>query len=139
MDVAKFLSDHGVKPSVQRIAIMQYMLTHATHPTIETIYNDLVKEMPTLSKTTVYNTLKLLDENGLVQSLTIEENEIRYDGDTTDHIHFKCEKCGRIFDIRFTNIEGAKSVLRAEVEGFHVNRVNLFYRGICKECFDVNH
>ncbi|MBE6341746.1 MAG: transcriptional repressor [Marinilabiliaceae bacterium] len=134
MNVADILIKHDVKPSVQRVAIMQYMLTHATHPTIEEVYRDLVVNMPTLSKTTVYNTLKLFEEQGIVQSLTIDESEIRYDGDISDHIHFKCEKCGKVYDLRFDDVQGSEAVLKTEIEGFRINRVNVFYRGICKYC-----
>ncbi|EJX04128.1 iron uptake regulatory protein [gut metagenome] len=65
--------DHGVKPSVQRIAIMDYLLKNRTHPTAEEIYSALVNLIPTLSKTTVYNTLKLFVEQGAALMLTIDE------------------------------------------------------------------
>jgi len=67
------LMDHGVKPSVQRIAIMDYLLKNRTHPTAEEIYSALVNLIPTLSKTTVYNTLKLFVEQGAALMLTIDE------------------------------------------------------------------
>ncbi len=52
-----------------------------------------------LSKTTVYNTLKLFVAKGIVQELTIEEKEVRYDADTKPHAHFKCIECGNVYDI----------------------------------------
>ena len=60
MDVVKRLQNHNIKPSVQRIAIMNYLIEHRTHPTVDEIYTALSPSIPTLSKTTVYNTLKLL-------------------------------------------------------------------------------
>ena len=57
--VIEYLEEHDVKPSVQRIAVMDYLMTHRTHPTVDEIYHALEKQIPTLSKTTVYNTLKL--------------------------------------------------------------------------------
>ena len=62
MKTYKYLQGYGIKPSIQRIAIMDYLLTHKTHPSIEEIYLALCDEIPTLSKTTVYNTLKLFAE-----------------------------------------------------------------------------
>lgn len=56
MTAYEYLLDHQIKPSVQRIAIMDYLLKHKTHPCIDEIYTALCKEIPTLSKTTVYNT-----------------------------------------------------------------------------------
>ena len=64
MDVVKRLQNHNIKPSVQRIAIMNYLIEHRTHPTVDEIYTALSPSIPTLSKTTVYNTLKLLSEQG---------------------------------------------------------------------------
>lgn len=73
MTAYEYLLNHHIKPSVQRIAIMDYLLKHKTHPCIDEIYTTLCKEIPTLSKTTVYNTLKLFVEQGAAKMLTIDE------------------------------------------------------------------
>ena len=62
--VVERLQEHHIKPSVQRIAIMKYLMEHHTHPTVDEIYTALSPTIPTLSKTTVYNTLKILTEEG---------------------------------------------------------------------------
>ena len=72
MKTYEYLQSFGIKPSVQRIAIMDYLLTHRTHPAIDEIYLALCEQIPTLSKTTVYNTLKLFVEHGAAQMLTID-------------------------------------------------------------------
>lgn len=76
MTAYEYLLDHQIKPSVQRIAIMDYLLKHKTHPCIDEIYTALCKEIPTLSKTTVYNTLKLFVEHGAAKMLTIDEKTL---------------------------------------------------------------
>ena len=63
MNAYEYLLDYNIKPSVQRIAIMDYLLKHQTHPCIDEIYMAVNKDIPTLSKTTVYNTLKLQDKH----------------------------------------------------------------------------
>lgn len=73
MNVYEYLLSYNIKPSVQRIAIMDYLLKHHTHPCIDEIYLALCKDIPTLSKTTVYNTLKLFIEHGAARMLTIDE------------------------------------------------------------------
>ncbi|MCB0402432.1 MAG: transcriptional repressor, partial [Flavobacteriales bacterium] len=65
MDFAHHLSSNNIKPSVQRIKIFEYLHENRQHPTVDTIYKDLVGHIPTLSKTTVYNTLKLFVDNGI--------------------------------------------------------------------------
>ena len=62
--VIETLSNHNIKPSLQRIAVYSYLIEKKNHPTVDMIYSDLHPTMPTLSKTTVYNTLKLFIENG---------------------------------------------------------------------------
>ena len=93
------LSEAGVRPSVQRVAVYSYLCEHPVHPTVETLYASLSPEYPTLSKTTIYNTLKLFEEKKLVRSLKIEDDKLRYDADIRPHLHFKCEKCGKVFDV----------------------------------------
>lgn len=66
------LLGHGIKPSVQRLAVMEYLKTHCTHPTADEIFSALSPKMPTLSRTTVYNTLRLLASRGAVLSLDID-------------------------------------------------------------------
>ena len=51
MNVYEYLLSYNIKPSVQRLAIMDYLLNHKTHPSIDEIYMALVKDIPTLSKT----------------------------------------------------------------------------------------
>ena len=93
------LTDHGVKPSAQRLAVMEYLMEHRTHPSADEIYCALHPAMPTLSKTTVYNTLRLLTEKGAAIQLTIDERNVCFDADTTPHAHFLCTRCGKVYDV----------------------------------------
>jgi len=63
--------------------------------------------MPTLSKTTVYNTLNTFVRSNIIQEIIIEENEVRYDVVTENHGHFKCKTCGEImdFDVDLSKID----------------------------------
>src|SRR5574344_2066456 len=98
-NIHDYLSGFGVKPSVQRVAIMEYLLTHATHPTADEIYMSLYPKMPTLSKSTVYNTLRLLAEHHAILLLDIDVRNVRFDGDISPHAHFMCRSCGTVFDL----------------------------------------
>jgi Fur family ferric uptake transcriptional regulator/Fur family peroxide stress response transcriptional regulator len=129
--VCEHLINHEIKPSVQRIAIMQYLMENKTHPTIDQIFNDLLPSMPTLSKTTVYNTLKLLSDKKAVVSLTIDEKNLRFDGDTSSHAHFKCKLCGAIFDVPIKEKEipvfcGSNDLISEETQ--------VYFLGTCREC-----
>lgn len=128
------LLEFGVKPSMQRIAIMEYMMGHFTHPTADIIFNDLYTYIPTLSKTTVYNTLKLFEEHGAIQTITIDDKNLRYDADISTHAHFKCKNCGCINDLPINNVsiyEGQK------YKDFVITDYQLYYKGYCKECNEL--
>ncbi len=119
---------HRIKPSVQRVAIMDYLMRHRTHPTADGIYSELSEKIPTLSRMTVYNTLKLLVEQGAVQQLSIDDKQAHYDADTTPHAHFRCNVCGMIYDVP---IPPMSPTVAAD---FVVTETHLYYRGICKKC-----
>lgn len=127
----KYLNQFSIKPSVQRTAIMEYLLSHRTHPTIEEIFLALSPSMPTLSKTTVYNTLNLFLENRVVQQLVIDEKNARFDVDTSSHAHFICKSCGKVYDI--FNMPPALFELPKNT-GFSIQSVEISYTGVCEHC-----
>ncbi len=122
---------HGVHPSVQRIAIMKYLMEHRTHPTVDTIYTDLLATIPTLSRTTVYNTLELLCEKNVVMPLTIDKRNVRYDGCVKPHAHFMCRCCGRVFDVELS--EHVRAHLY-DSDRFVIEKVELNSTGLCPDC-----
>ena len=113
---------------------MKYLIEHCTHPTVDEIYNALAGDIPTLSKTTVYNTLKLLSEHGAVQTLTIDERNTCYDANTSPHAHFLCRRCGKIYDLPGVPLLAADNM--ANAEGHQVQEVHYYYKGICKHCIN---
>ncbi len=127
----KYLRQHSIKPSVQRTAVMDYLMNNRTHPTIDEIYLALCPNMPTLSKTTVYNTLDIFVERGAVRALVIDEKNARYDIDVSAHAHFICRSCGKVHDIF-----NLKSELFEfpKLSRFSINAVEISYSGICDKC-----
>lgn len=130
--LAEALKNRNIKPSYNRIRIMEYLTINRNHPTVEEIHSDLVEEIPTLSKTTVYNSLNTFVEAGLVREISIGDNEARYDADTSDHGHFKCEVCGRIYDFPADLVYIKPKTL----EGFKVTQRDIYFKGICSRCLD---
>lgn len=131
-NIGTHLLKHNIKPSYPRIRIMEYLVSKRNHPTVDEIYNELVKEIPTLSKTTVYNTLKLFMDANVARIVTIEENETRYDADVSNHGHFKCEECGTIYDFGIP----IDSIAAEGLNGFKVREKDVYYKGICPGCLD---
>ncbi len=126
------LEEHSIKPSMQRIKIMEYLMEHHTHPNVDEIHSALSPQLPTLSKTTVYNTLKLFVCQGAALMLTIDDKNICFDADTSLHAHFLCTECGKVYDLPY---KGEMNLLGSEViDGNLVKEVHQYYRGVCKKC-----
>jgi len=134
MDAYNKLISCDIKPSVQRIAIMSYLLTHRTHPSADVVYSDLNATMPTLSKTTVYNTLKILARHGAALMLTIDETNVCFDGDTSPHSHFLCKNCSKIYDLPMPS--SVKDVMQMEADGHMITEIHYYYKGICNNCLN---
>jgi Fur family peroxide stress response transcriptional regulator len=121
-----------IKPSYQRIKILEYLNNKRNHPTVDKIFNDLVKEIPTLSKATVYNTLDLFKKAKLARVVTIEDNKTRYDAEVSNHGHFKCESCGSIYDFK-VNMDNLST---DSLKHFKINEKNVYFNGICTKCLN---
>lgn len=126
------LKEKHIRLSHQRIMVLDYLNRNHTHPTADQIYLALQKEIPTLSRTTVYNTLNSLAEAKMVHTLTIGSHEKRYDIVTETHGHFKCEKCGMIVDFSVN----PDSISLSELQGYQINQKNITIIGICPKCIN---
>ncbi|MBQ3068747.1 MAG: transcriptional repressor [Clostridia bacterium] len=129
-DQARRLQERGIRPTPQRLAVYDYLLTHRTHPTADAIFEALSPQYPSFSRTTIYNSVKALMDAGLVRVVTIDPSEQHFDGDPLDHGHCRCEQCGRLFD--FEMPDGLLAPLIPE--GFTVNRQDIFFSGLCQDC-----
>jgi Fur family ferric uptake transcriptional regulator/Fur family peroxide stress response transcriptional regulator len=124
------LQASGIRPSLQRMAVMDFLTKNFTHPTIDAIYCELQQTIPTLSKTTVYNTVKTLSDSGAIQTIFIDEKNLRYDANTTLHAHFKCNRCGSITDLPIKNWQ----VEMENDKELSITESHLYYKGLCVKC-----
>lgn len=128
------LIECGIRPSVQRLAVMNYLLENRVHPTVDNIFSSLNPIMPTLSRTTIYNTLKLLVENGAAIMLTIDEKNTRFDAEVKPHTHFMCNKCGVVKDLDLN-----PPILKGNyIDECEIISSELFLYGYCPECKEIN-
>ena len=94
------LSSHGVKPTAQRVVILDYLLSNETHPTAEEVHLQVASLLPvSISRATVYNTLNLFVEKGVIKALGAEPGSTRYDARMNSHHHFIDLETGKIFDL----------------------------------------
>jgi Fur family iron response transcriptional regulator len=121
-DIVKILRDHGVSPTPQRIAVAHSVLYTKEHPSADDIWGIVKESWPTLSRTTVYNTLNLLVEKGILKSKVIRVGKTVYDPCVERHHHFIDERTGEIHDIPWDSIKvtGVDALKDFEVLEYHV-------------------
>jgi Fe2+ or Zn2+ uptake regulation protein len=124
------LVSKNIRPSHQRLKILEFFHLHHNHPTVEDIFKELKPTMPTLTKATIYNTLKIFIKEHLVEEIHIEDNEIRYDLPSKNHGHFKCKKCGAIYDF---DIEIDDTPAKG-LDDFYIENKSVYFKGVCPKC-----
>ena len=109
-EITELFKQKGIKATAQRIAVYKYLYENRIHPDVDTVYKNLVEEIPVM----------------------IESEKIRYDANPNFHSHFKCRCCGGIFDFtcKVNDIEG--------LDGFDVEHRDVYFSGICKNCKSKN-
>jgi len=132
-DYKDILKEHGISPSYQRLKIYTCLMGTKSHPTAYTIFEKLKEEIPSLSKTTVYNVLKLLSEKGLINEVRIEDHELRFDAEVREHGHFKCSVCGEVSDV-FLNQE-LKQLIEQRNK---VTEIQFNITGVCEACLQAS-
>ena len=117
----------------QREAILKLLRSARSHYTADQVYDEVRKEVPNISKGTVYRNLKVLQEMGLVSELSLNGSLSRFEAKRESHYHFRCERCGRVFDLdEPINNELNKRI--AKKTGFQVTYHQMEFRGFCKDC-----
>lgn len=132
-DAAAILTRHKIRPSVQRVSVLHYLRGVKTHPTVDMIYQALLQDNPGMSRTTVYNTLELLRNQGIVTALDFGEGFLRYDAQRIPHSHFHCDRCGKVYDI----MTPPPNCLGLLPTGFALKRTQLYMSGVCADCMQT--
>jgi Fe2+ or Zn2+ uptake regulation protein len=117
----------------QKEAILKVLKGTTSHPSADWIYEEVRKELPNISLGTVYRNLKLLRESGDILEIDLSGTVSRFNGNSENHYHFRCEQCGRVFDIDEPVDEKIDERI-ARKTGFKISHHRLEFRGLCKEC-----
>ncbi len=131
--ITESLRNNGYKATPQRISVARCVLTSNEHPTAETIFNQVQREHPTISLSTVYNTLHVLQELDLLQELGFNDIGVRFDPNTKPHINLVCRRCGRIIDVDEPLIDEALDHVDRKL-GFKRSGQRIDVYGYCKRC-----
>jgi Fur family iron response transcriptional regulator len=124
--VERTLTRHGIQPSAQRRAIAEFVLCATDHPSADRVFEAARSRAPGISRATVYNTLNLFVQKGLLRELVLAEGAVVFDPNVAPHHHFIDEDTGEIHDVPW----GALDVRRvAPLSGMEVREVQVVLRG----------
>ena len=132
--IVEILKSKGLRVTPQRFAVYSNLLNRQDHPTAEQILISLNQDGPTSSLATIYSSLQALRDVGLVREVLLDEGVRRYDANIAPHHHFQCNKCGKIEDIAWEQVEGIS--FKGLRPGLTVESYELTIRGICDCCQD---
>lgn len=127
----------GLRMTPQRLEIFREVAKTDEHPDVEAIRGRLRDRMPNVSADTVYRTLGLFEELGLIRRIELLCDRARFDANTARHHHFFCTRCGRIEDFVCDEIDSYTPPPAVRELG-DVSSLHLQLRGVCTECQSQN-
>ncbi|HEU4963974.1 MAG TPA: Fur family transcriptional regulator [Bacilli bacterium] len=127
------LKARGIRLTPQRQIILQFLKETDEHPTAEQVYQKIGEQFPGISLATVYNTLNMLKDLGVIRELSYGDLSSRYDGNDSHHAHLVCQSCSQVIDIECPPQE---KLVTAEMQssGFLLNTYRLEFYGTCTAC-----
>ncbi len=124
--LAQLLSEHGIQPSAQRLAVAAYVLPSDQHPSADRVFAEVRSRIPMISRATVYNTLNLFVRRGLLKQLVLADGRVAFDPHVEPHHHFVDDASGTIVDVPREALE----VRRLEgLKGLKVREYQVVLRG----------
>jgi Fur family iron response transcriptional regulator len=128
--VLQLLESNGIQPSAQRVAVAEFALQTTDHPSADVVWSEVRAGFPLVSRATVYNTLNLFVEKGLLRALVLAEGKVVFDPNVEPHHHFIDEKTGTIHDVPWD----AVSISRLQApKDFEVHEYQVVMRGSRRE------
>ncbi|MEA2450797.1 MAG: Fur family transcriptional regulator, stress-responsive regulator [Thermoleophilaceae bacterium] len=127
------LRARGQRVTPQRLLIHRALREMNRHVSVEEVLSDVVERLPNVSLPTVYATLELLEELGLVRRVGEIGGRVLFDSRLDDHHHAVCSRCGRIEDIDAA-VDAGPALEAASAAGFAGGRAGLIVTGLCARC-----
>jgi len=122
----EILRSHGIQPSAQRLAVAAYVLDTEAHPSAEQVWARVRERFPMISRATVYNTLNLFVEKGILRQLALSEGKVVFDPNVEPHHHFIDEATGAIHDVPWDSVDVRRV---GDLKGLDVREYQVVMRG----------
>jgi Fe2+ or Zn2+ uptake regulation protein len=127
------LRDRRIAVTPQRLAVLAALKSRRDHPTADHIYQEVRRQLPAISFNTVYKTLEILSQKGMVIKVNPLHAVARYDGVTGEHAHLICRQCHRIIDLDWEASE-IPALPAKDRHGFRIEHPSLTFWGLCPGC-----
>ncbi|MEZ4870358.1 MAG: Fur family transcriptional regulator [Caldilineaceae bacterium] len=128
------LREAGYRITEQRQAICEYLAQTEKHPTPYEVYADLTAVYPDISRATVYNTLKTLQQLGAIVEINFGANHTHYETDTSPHVNLICLQCHAVVDYHGDFIPTEEFTRLQESLAFQPLAAKLDVLGLCQKC-----
>jgi Fe2+ or Zn2+ uptake regulation protein len=127
------LRDRGQRVTAPRVVLYRVLRELGRHATAEEVLNAASERLPQLSLPTVYATLDLLDELGLVRRLAAHAGAVMYDPRPEPHAHAVCRRCGSVTDLE-GDLDPSPALAAARAAGFAPDGLDMAVYGLCERC-----
>jgi Fe2+ or Zn2+ uptake regulation protein len=132
-ELAQRLRARGQRVTSQRLVINRLLRERDRHVTADEVFTAISDVLPGTSLPTVYATLELFEQLGIVRRVHTGGGTVLFDTRTTEHHHLVCRECGKVEDLD-TPVELSPALARAQAVGFAPERVALVVEGRCAAC-----
>ena len=122
-----------LRKSSRRQAILTLLRNTTSHPTADAIYDEVRKQIPKISKGTVYRNLKVLKEAGKIREINLSGTVSRYEAAYSSHYHFRCVNCDRVIDLDGPTLDDLDSKV-ARQTGLKISYHHMEFCGLCHDC-----
>jgi len=122
-----------IKGTHQRTEIYRELARTDEHPDAKTVYQRVRRRIPAISFDTVYRTLRLFEDKGIISRMGYPGDSARFDANTDRHYHFVCMRCGFVGDF-FSKEVDALPMPRGAAEMGTARSLHVEVRGICRAC-----
>lgn len=132
-DLAEALRERGLRVTPQRQQVL-HAVDELGHATADQVCAHVQRGSPSFSLSTVYRTLELLEEIGLVSHAHLDHAAPTYHSATDhEHVHVVCRSCGRVEQVDAAHGRALALVLEHEI-GFVTDVTHLAVHGTCRDC-----
>lgn len=126
--------EQSTKHFRKRDAILHCVKSTDVHPSADWVYTRLKPEIPDISLATVYRNLSLFKQQGKIISLGTVSGVERFDGNTSPHVHFICNRCDAVIDLHQLGVPASLNQQAAVAAGGKIDSCQLTFTGVCSRC-----